>query len=371
MSCRLAISIQGRDLGLALNSAVETLAQGSVGMSQKVQRILEIISQENIPGNVIKPCSASLKAVHGSGFPWDGEEHEEADTERQWRGLRAQNSSLTEGLSKEWGFSPSHYAGSCRPPTKQAQNILKQMEGNFFFFFPSPGTGHLWSAELVAAGFCGAAFGRAKNRWINECRGRVLGINDKSLDGNSLRELGRWTREWISHHLTCPWTSGRSKGQKEHPGQRELGAALPAAGILLEKLHLLGRKQLKLTLQKAISQVDSNRQQTDGFCVVCSGYCLFCSCPCLLITLVSSACRTMWWLLLMTHGQHQVSPQLIFFNLFLIILLSKRTWHAEFNSSVVVVDFGGTLQGASGTAEETQGFGIENLRRVLGFCHSE
>lgn len=61
MSCRLAISIQGRDLGLALNSAMETIAQGSVGMSQKVQRILEIIRQENIAGNVIKHCSGSLK----------------------------------------------------------------------------------------------------------------------------------------------------------------------------------------------------------------------------------------------------------------------------------------------------------------------
>lgn len=78
MSCRLAISIQGRDLGLALNSAMETLAPGSLGMSQKVQRILEIIRQENIPGNVIKHCSGSLKAVQSSGVPWDGEEHEKS-----------------------------------------------------------------------------------------------------------------------------------------------------------------------------------------------------------------------------------------------------------------------------------------------------
>lgn len=69
MSCRLAISIQGRDLGLALNSAMETLAQGSPGMSQKAQRILEIIREENIPGNVIKHCSDSLKAVQSLGSP--------------------------------------------------------------------------------------------------------------------------------------------------------------------------------------------------------------------------------------------------------------------------------------------------------------
>lgn len=69
MSCRLAISIQGRDLGLALNSSMETIAQGSVGMSQKVQRILEIIRQGNIAGNVIKHCSDSLKAVRGLGSP--------------------------------------------------------------------------------------------------------------------------------------------------------------------------------------------------------------------------------------------------------------------------------------------------------------
>lgn len=69
MSCRLAISIQGRDLGLALNSAMETLAQGSPGMSQKAQRILEIIREENKPGNVIKHCSDSLKAVQSLGSP--------------------------------------------------------------------------------------------------------------------------------------------------------------------------------------------------------------------------------------------------------------------------------------------------------------
>lgn len=52
MNCRLAISIQEGDFGLALNSTMKTLAQGSVGMSQKVQRISEIIREgtENISG---------------------------------------------------------------------------------------------------------------------------------------------------------------------------------------------------------------------------------------------------------------------------------------------------------------------------------
>lgn len=58
MNCRLAINIQERDFGLVLNSTMKTLAQGSVGMNQKVQRILEIIREgiENIPGNVISHC---------------------------------------------------------------------------------------------------------------------------------------------------------------------------------------------------------------------------------------------------------------------------------------------------------------------------
>lgn len=71
MNCRLAISIQDRDFGLTLNSTMKTLAQGSVGMSQKVQRILEIIREgiETIPGNVINYCSDVLKSVHIFGSP--------------------------------------------------------------------------------------------------------------------------------------------------------------------------------------------------------------------------------------------------------------------------------------------------------------
>lgn len=71
MNCRLAISIQERDFGLALNSTMKTLAQGSVGMSQKVQRILEIIREgiENIPGNVINHFSDHLKSMYSFGSP--------------------------------------------------------------------------------------------------------------------------------------------------------------------------------------------------------------------------------------------------------------------------------------------------------------
>lgn len=71
MNCRLAISIQERDFGLALNSTMKTLAQGSVGMSQKVQRILEIIREgiENIPGNVINHSSDHLKSMYSFGSP--------------------------------------------------------------------------------------------------------------------------------------------------------------------------------------------------------------------------------------------------------------------------------------------------------------
>lgn len=71
MNCRLAISIQERDFGLALNSTMKTLAQDSVGMSQKVQRILEIIREqiENISGNVINHCSHRLKSLYSFGSP--------------------------------------------------------------------------------------------------------------------------------------------------------------------------------------------------------------------------------------------------------------------------------------------------------------
>lgn len=70
----------------------------------------------------------------------------------------------------------------------------------------------------------------------------------------------------------------------------------------------------------------------------------------------------------MTHGQQEASPQLILFHFFLIRLPSKRTWHTEWNSSAAVVDFGGTLWGAHGTAKEMQRFGTENLKRVLSLC---
>lgn len=71
MNSRLAISIQEMDGGLAFNSTVKTLAQGSVGMSQKVQRILEMIRKSigNIPGNVINRCSDRLKSMNSFGSP--------------------------------------------------------------------------------------------------------------------------------------------------------------------------------------------------------------------------------------------------------------------------------------------------------------
>lgn len=71
MDCRLAASIQEREFGLALKSTMKTLAQGSLGMSQKVQRILAMIREgtEDIAGNVINHCSDCLKAMNRFGSP--------------------------------------------------------------------------------------------------------------------------------------------------------------------------------------------------------------------------------------------------------------------------------------------------------------
>lgn len=162
MSCRLAISIQGRDLGLALNSAMETIAQGSVAMSQKVQRILEIIRQENIAGNVIKHCSDSLKAVHSLGSP-----EKERNTKNTHRKAvtRAENPNQLPHQGAEQGMRlfPSLYAASCRPLTKQAQNILKQMGGSFLFL--AQDISELQNSLLQD--FVDATFSHATNREIN------------------------------------------------------------------------------------------------------------------------------------------------------------------------------------------------------------
>lgn len=73
------------------------------------------------------------------------------------------------------------------------------MEGNFFL---AQDVFEVQNSSLQD--FVDATLSRAKNREINQGRGSVLWINDKSSDGYSLRKLGRWAREWLSLHLTCP-----------------------------------------------------------------------------------------------------------------------------------------------------------------------
>lgn len=135
-------------------------------MSQKVQRILEIIRQENIPGNVIKHCSGSLKAVQSSGVPWDGEEHEKS-TDRK-AVMRSESPKQLPHRGAEQAMKPLS-CSLCRKLQASHKTGPKYFETNgrtiffnFFFFFLAQDIFEVQNSSL--RDFVDATFSHAKNR---------------------------------------------------------------------------------------------------------------------------------------------------------------------------------------------------------------
>lgn len=225
---------------------------------------------------------------------------------------------------QEWFFIPSHCMRSCRTPTKKAKKNIRNIKGHFFLHKTSNCGTCCWRILWMPY----SLMLKLLDKWMQgKCTVAMMWQGaDKPMDGCSLGELDRFSFNLFLNlflqHLE------RANVRERIQGSGDPRAVLTAANLLLciEKLYLLRRNKLSLTLQELIFYVESKKQQTDGFSVTSSGYCLCWLHPCLIILYFiwpSAACSAMWLLSLIKHGQHEVPHQLIVFNFFLIILLFK------------------------------------------------
>lgn len=173
----------------------------------------------------------------------------------------------------------------------------------------------------------------------------------------------------LSLHI---WKEQRSEGTPRADGTLCCPDCSWISAPMSRKILFTWKKEAKPHI--TATNLPGGLQQAANRWIFCCFLCLFWLCPCLFITLVFSACRTMWLLLLMTQGQHELSPQLILFNLFLIMLLSKTNLAHWVSFLCCCCWLWWVSVGCQWNSKRNATFWNRKSERspelVLGFCHS-